>query len=177
MTNNIKALLATTALFFSCQTLASSGCAFEENQSGLIATCNEEIQEVILTGAVATQTMLELDDFSQGYQEYQVDTAAITPLKNIKELTEIVVIIGTWCGDCHRETPRLIRILEEVNNPNIKVTYIGVDRAKSDPEGLAAQYEFTRIPTIIVSQNGEELGRIIERPETSLEIDLAKILN
>ncbi len=177
MTNNIKALLATTALFFSCQTLASGGCAFEDNQGGLIATCNEEIQEVILTGTVATQTMLELDDFSKGYKEYQVDTAAITPLKNLKEATEIVVIIGTWCGDCHRETPRLIRILEEVNNPNIKVTYIGVDRAKSDPEGLAAQYEFTRIPTIIVSQNGEELGRIIERPETSLEIDLAKILN
>lgn len=177
MTNNIKALLATTALFFSCQTLASSGCAFEDNQGGLIATCNEEIQEVILTGTVTTQTMLELDDFSKGYKEYQVDTAAITPLKNLKEATEIVVIIGTWCGDCHRETPRLMRIMEEVNNPNIKVTYIGVDRAKSDPEGLAAQYEFTRIPTIIVSQNGEELGRIIERPETSLEIDLAKILN
>lgn len=67
--------------------------------------------------------------------------------------------------------------MEEINNPNIKVTYIGVDRAKSDPQGLAAQYEFTRIPTIIVSQQGEELGRIIERPETSLEIDLAKILN
>jgi thiol-disulfide isomerase/thioredoxin len=177
MTNNITALLATTALFFSCQVLASSDCAFENNQDGFIATCNEEKQEVILTGTVTTQTMLELDEFSKDYQEYQVDTAAITPLKNLKEPTEIVVIIGTWCGDCHRETPRLIRILEEVNNPNIKVTYIGVDRAKSDPEGLAAQYEFTRIPTIIVSQDGEELGRIIERPETSLEIDLAKILN
>ncbi|ACA84814.1 thioredoxin family protein [Shewanella woodyi] len=178
MNNNVKALLATTALFFSCQTLASSGCAFEDQQDGMIATCSEEKQEVILTGLVEAQTMVtELADFTQGYKEYQVDTAAITPLKNLKEPTEIVVIIGTWCPDCHRETPRLIRIMEEINNPNIKVTYIGVDRAKSDPQGLAAQYEFTRIPTIIVSQQGEELGRIIERPETSLEIDLAKILN
>lgn len=178
MTNNIKALLATTALFFSTQALANSGCAFDEKQEGFIATCSEEKQEVILTGQVASQTLVtELEEFTHGYKEYQVDTAAITPLKGIKEPTEIVVIIGTWCPDCHRETPRFIRIMEEVNNPNIKVTFIGVDRKKQDPEGLAAQYEFTRIPTFIVMQKGEEVGRIIERPETSLEIDLAKILN
>ncbi|EDQ02641.1 thioredoxin family protein [Shewanella benthica] len=178
MNNNVKALLATTALFFSCQTLANTGCAFEDEQDGFIATCSEEKQEVILTGLVQAQALVtELDDFTAGYKEYQVDTAAITPLKSLKELTEIIVIIGTWCPDCHRETPRFIRIMEEVNNPNIKVTYIGVDRQKTDPEGLAAQYEFSRIPTFIVMQKGEEIGRIVERPEVSLEIDLAKILN
>ncbi|MEI6859087.1 MAG: thioredoxin family protein [Shewanella sp.] len=178
MNHSIKALLATTALFFSCQTLASSGCAFEDKQEGFIATCNEEKQEVILTGQVQAQTLVtELDDFTKGYKEYQVDTAAITPLKSLKEPTEIIVIIGTWCPDCHRETPRFIRIMEEINNPNIKVTYIGVDRSKTDPDGLAAQYQFSRIPTFIVMQKGEEIGRIVERPEVSLEIDLAKILN
>ncbi|ABV38710.1 conserved hypothetical protein [Shewanella sediminis HAW-EB3] len=174
MNTNVKALLATTALFFSCQTLAESGCAFEDKQDGFIATCSEEKQEVILTGAVEAQTLVtELSDFSEGYKEYKVDTAAISPLKNLKEPTEIVVIIGTWCPDCHRETPRFIRIMEELNNPNIKVTYIGVDREKADPKGLAAQYEFTRIPTFIVMQKGEEVGRIIEKPEQSLEKDLA----
>ncbi|MBL4815788.1 MAG: thioredoxin, partial [Shewanella sp.] len=38
MNNNVKALLATTALFFSCQTLANTGCAFEDEQDGFIAT-------------------------------------------------------------------------------------------------------------------------------------------
>ncbi|WP_076415991.1 thioredoxin family protein [Shewanella sp. UCD-KL12] len=177
MNNSVKALLATTALFFSCQSIADNGCAFDEKQDGFIATCSEEKQEVILTGAVEAQTLVtELDDFTEGYKEYQVDTAAITPLKSLKEPTEIIVIIGTWCPDCHRETPRFIRIIEEINNPNITVTYIGVDRQKADSEGLAAQYEFTRIPTFIVKQKGEEIGRIIERPEVSLEVDLAKIL-
>ncbi|SQH78452.1 conserved exported protein of unknown function [Shewanella benthica] len=178
MNNNVKALLATTALFFSCQTLANTGCAFEGEQDGFIATCSEEKQEVILTGLVQAQALVtELDDFTAGYKEYQVDTAAITPLKSLKEPTEIIVIIGTWCPDCHRETPRFIRIMEELNNPNIKVTYIGIDRTKTDPQGLAAQYEFSRIPTFIVMQKGKEIGRIVERPEVSLEIDLAKILN
>ncbi|MCG9740364.1 thioredoxin family protein [Shewanella insulae] len=178
MTNNIKALLATTALFFSTQALANNGCAFDEKQEGFIATCSEEKQEVILTGEVQAQTLVtELDDFTQGYKSYQVDEAAIAPLKSLKAPTEIVVIIGTWCPDCHRETPRFIRIMEAANNPNIKVTYIGVDRKKQDPEGLAAKYDFTRIPTFIVKQDGKEIGRIVERPETSLEVDLAKILD
>ncbi|WP_428636604.1 thioredoxin family protein [Shewanella sp.] len=177
MTKNIKALLATTALFFSTQALANNGCAFDEKQEGFIATCSEEKQEVILTGEVQAQTLVtELEDFVQGYAEYQVDTKAIEPLKQLQTPTEIVVIIGTWCPDCHRETPRFIRIIEALNNPNIKVSYIGVDRKKQDPEGLAAKYDFTRIPTFIVKQDGKEIGRIVERPEISLEMDLAKIL-
>ncbi|MCE9680485.1 thioredoxin family protein [Shewanella sp. AS1] len=177
MTKNIAALLATTALFFSTHVLANSGCGFEEKQAGFIATCSEEKQEVIITGAVTTQTLTEQDWYAESYNSYKVDTAAIEPLKSVTEATEIVVIIGTWCPDCHRETPRFIHILELVNNPNIKVTFIGVDRKKQDPEGLAAKYDFQRIPTFIVKQKGEEIGRIVERPEVSLEADLVKILN
>lgn len=177
MHNNVKAFLATTALFFSCQVLANSGCGFEAQQQGLMATCSEEKQEVILTGIVEAQHLVtDLNEFAEGYKSYQVDTAAIAPLKKVTEPTEIVVIIGTWCPDCHRETPRFIRIMEEVANPNIKVTYIGVDRAKTDPDGLAAKYKFTRIPTFIVQQQGKEMGRIVERPRVSLEQDLADIL-
>jgi len=184
MTNNIKVFLTTMALLFSSQTIANQGCGFDaqadgqqENNSGLIATCKEEVTEVILTGNIQAQTLVtQLDEFSQSYKEYQVDTTALAPLANLTEPTEIVVIIGTWCGDCHRETPRFIRIIEALNNPNIKVTYISVDRNKVDPENLAANYEFTRIPTFIVSQKGVEIGRIIERPEVSLESDLVKIL-
>lgn len=177
MHNNVKTLLATTALFFSCQVFANGGCGFEAQQQGLIATCSEEKQEVILTGKVEAQYLVtELNEFAEGYKSYQVDTAAITPLKNISVPTEIIVIIGTWCPDCHRETPRFIRIMEQVANPNIKVTYIGVDRTKQDPEGLAAKYQFTRIPTFIIQQQGKEIGRIVERPTVSLEQDLAAIL-
>ncbi len=177
MHNNVKALLATTALFFSCQVLANGGCGFEEKQQGLIATCSEEKHEVILTGIVEAPTLIkDIKEMAEGYQSYQVDTASIEPLKKVTEPTEIVVIIGTWCPDCHRETPRFMRIMEAVANPNIKVTYIGVDRAKTDPEGLAAKYDFKRIPTFIIQQKGKEIGRIVERPTVSLEKDLAEIL-
>ncbi|ABV85733.1 thioredoxin family protein [Shewanella pealeana] len=176
MHNNVKALLATTLLFFSSQSMASSGCAFEDKQDGFLATCSEEKQEVILTGAVTHQELNEFDWFTDEYTNYSADASVISQLQKIDTPTEVIVIIGTWCSDCHRETPRFIRIIEEINNPNIKVTYIGVDREKQDPQGLAANYEFSRIPTFIVEQDGKEIGRIVEKPEVSLEADLLGIL-
>ncbi|MDN5370667.1 MAG: hypothetical protein PWP74_1975 [Shewanella sp.] len=177
MQQSVRVLLATTALFFSCQTLANDGCNFKENEGGFMATCKQEQQEVILTGVIDGKKLVtELPPFESGYQSYEVDTAAIAPLKAVSKPTQIVVIIGTWCPDCHRETPRFIKIMEAVNNPNISVKFIGVDRKKHDPKGLAAKYEFKRIPTFMVIQDGKEIGRIVERPTESLEKDLAKIL-
>ncbi|GGB71226.1 thioredoxin family protein [Shewanella inventionis] len=182
MHNNIKTLLATTALFFGTQILsmpasANSGCAFEKEQQGFIATCSEEKQEVILTGVIEPQTLTTtLPGYADGFASYQVDAQAVDVLKAIDVPTQIVVIIGTWCPDCHRETPHFMRIIEAAANPNIQVEYIGVDRSKQDPEGLAAKYAFSRIPTFIVKQQGNELGRIVERPKVNLEADLVEIL-
>lgn len=177
MNNKIIMLLTSGLMMFSSTLSASNGCAFSDKQDGFIATCSEEKQEVILTGVVTAQTLVtELEEFSTGYHDYTVDSKAIEPLKDITTPTEIVVIIGTWCPDCHRETPRFIRIIEQLNNPNISVSYIGVDRSKADPQGLAANYEFTRIPTFIVKQQDREIGRIVERPTVSLEVDLANVL-
>ncbi len=177
MHNNVKALLATTMLFFSSQSMASGGCAFDDKQAGFMATCSEEKQEVILTGAVTHQQLDEFDWFNDEYTNYKVDAEIVAKLQKVDKPTQVSVIIGTWCPDCHRETPRFIRLIEEINNPNIQVTYIGVDREKQDPQGLAANYEFSRIPTFIVEQNDEEIGRIVERPEVSLEADLLNIID
>ncbi|WP_434930622.1 thioredoxin family protein [Shewanella sp. HL-SH5] len=182
MHNSIKTLFATSALIFSSQALvapvfANSGCGFEKESQGFNATCSEEKEEVIITGIVTTETLAkDLPGYAAEYQDYGVDEAQIAALKQVSEPTDIVVIIGTWCPDCHRETPRFMRLIEAAANPNLKVTYIGVDRSKLDPEGLAAKYDFTRIPTFIIEQKSHEIGRIVERPEVSLEADLVNIL-
>ncbi|MDD8061063.1 thioredoxin family protein [Shewanella metallivivens] len=182
MHNNVKTFLATSVLFFSTQLLpmtvsANSGCAFEEDQQGFIATCSEEKEEVILTGVIEPQTLTTtLPGYADGFASYQVDAQAVAALKAIDKPTQITVIIGTWCPDCHRETPHFMRVLEAAANPNIQVEYIGVDRNKQDSEGLAAKYAFSRIPTFIVKQQANELGRIVERPKVTLEADLVEIL-
>ncbi|BDM63038.1 thioredoxin [Shewanella sp. NFH-SH190041] len=177
MNNTIKALLTTTTLFFSAGAFAG-GCSFNNGSQdpNQIATCTQEDQEVILTGKITPQTLLELPEFADHADNYHPDQKTVAALKQINTPTDIVVIIGTWCPDCHRETPRFIRLMDAVDNPNITVTYIGVDRSKQDPDNLSGQYEFTRIPTFIVMQQGHEIGRIIERPKNSLEQDLLAIL-
>ncbi|MBV7316849.1 thioredoxin family protein [Shewanella sp. NIFS-20-20] len=174
MKRTIISLLFST-LVLSPAVLAEGGCGFNEQQQGLFATCAEEQQEVIVTGEVSPQALLLLPDFGHE-QAYQADQQAINALKAIDTPTDIVVIIGTWCPDCHRETPRFIELIAAVNNPNIHVRYIGVDRQKQDPQGLSSHYEFSRIPTFIVHQGNQEIGRIIERPQQTLEHDLVSIL-
>ncbi|MCL1079604.1 thioredoxin [Parashewanella spongiae] len=132
----------------------------------------------MLTGALnLTELLAELAKFPDFDGNYQVNLSVIEPLKQIQTPTEIVVIIGTWCPDCHRDIPRFNAIINAIGNANIQVKYFGVDKQKVDVQGLAAQYEFSRLPTYIVKQQDSEIGRIIERPELTLEEDLVKLLN
>ncbi|MBB1270000.1 thioredoxin family protein [Shewanella sp. SR44-3] len=130
----------------------------------------------MLIGELTPEMMLKLPVFSDSYQDYQLDADKLTDLNELTQDTEIVTIVGTWCPDCYREVPRLIKVLACLNSPHITARYIGVDRAKLDEQGLAAKFEFSRIPTIIIKQNNQEVGRIIERPATSLEQALLDIL-
>ncbi|BDY06811.1 thioredoxin family protein [Ferrimonas sp. YFM] len=158
--------------------MANSGCGFEEGQKGPFATCTqEEKQEVILTGELAMADIIDaIPGYGDNFDSYAPQSNWVDALKAVDTPTEIVVIIGTWCPDCHRETPRFAKLLEQVGNDKLSVRYIGVDRQKSDPQNLAAAYEFKRIPTFMVIQDGKEIGRIVETPKHSLEQDLAEIL-
>ncbi|MBW3140880.1 thioredoxin family protein [Ferrimonas balearica] len=157
---------------------AQGGCGFDNQaEGGLFATCEEEKKEVILTGLLGFEELRQQPGYEANFDAYQADAALVAKLAAIDTPTELVVIVGTWCPDCHRETPRLAKILAEANNPNLSVKYIGIDRSRTDPEGLAAQYDFQRIPTVLVFQEGEEQGRIVERPTSeTLEQDLINIL-
>ena len=155
------------------------GCGFEsDGGNGMIGTCgpNEENEEVILTGELGFEDLRRQPGYDDNFAAYEPDPVLVSALQEIETPTDLVAIVGTWCPDCHRETPRLAKILAEVDNPNITIRYIGIDRSRSDPEGLAAAYDFQRIPTIMVFQGGEELGRIVESPEVTLEHDLVRIL-
>ncbi|MBW8358989.1 MAG: thioredoxin [Weeksellaceae bacterium] len=110
--------------------------------------------------------------------EYSMDRKTVDELKKEKLNTfDIMVFVGTWCEDSHREFPRLMKILEAAEFPSERLTIIGVDRKKEDPDSLHKKYSITKVPTIIVSRKGTELGRIVENPVSGyLERDLLKII-
>ena len=115
--------------------------------------------------------------YTKGFDDYQVRTDAMNKLFDIKkDSLSIKVVMGTWCPDSRREVPRFMKVLEIWQFPASKVTFIGVDDAKTSPVGEYVSLKIERVPTFILYRNNIEAGRIIENPVTSLEQDMVNIL-
>ncbi len=116
--------------------------------------------------------------FDEEYNRYQIDQQGLSELKKEKlNSYNLVVFVGSWCEDSHREFPRLIKILDGMKYNTDKMQIIAVNRKKESPAGEEGLYNISRVPTIIVKKYGKEIGRITEMPETGyLERDLLNIL-
>jgi len=116
--------------------------------------------------------------YTKEYDEYTIDQKAISQLKKDKiNSYHIIVFLGTWCEDSHRDFPRLMKILNEIKYPDSKLTIIAVNRKKESPTGDEVRYNIQKVPTVIVEKYGKEIGRIIEMPTTGyIERDLVEIL-
>ncbi|WP_267403227.1 MULTISPECIES: thioredoxin family protein [unclassified Chryseobacterium] len=116
--------------------------------------------------------------YTKEHDEYALDQKAIAELKKAKfNSYDVVVFMGTWCEDSHRDFPRLMRILDELRYPENKLTIIAVNRKKESPSGEEGLYNIQKVPTIIVKKYNKEIGRIIERPTTEyIERDLVEIM-
>lgn len=135
----------------------------------------------MLLGAQTKEQFLKSpynDWYNKEHSDYAVDQKSIAELKKRKlNSYKITVFLGTWCSDSQREFPRLMKILESVKYPMQKLTIIAVNRKKESPNGEEGQYNIQKVPTIIVSKYGTEVGRIIESPQSGwLERDLLDLL-
>jgi thiol-disulfide isomerase/thioredoxin len=130
-----------------------------------------------VVGKVALDRILEV---KPGYRvdasAYKPDPAKVAALKSVSTPTEIRVFFGTWCLSCKRLLPGMIKSLEAAANPKIEVAYYGVSEDLAEPAKELAASSVSKTPTILVLQNGREVGRIEEKAETTIEGDLAAIL-
>ena len=106
--------------------------------------------------------------------KFRYDNYEVTEQINLSDLEDISVVImfGTWCHDSKREVPRMLRILDSAGVGTEQISLIGVDINKAEPNGREKLYNLRNTPTLILLKNGKEVGRIIERPNVSLEADL-----
>lgn len=135
---------------------------------------------VILVGFTTGFSSLQEPPFSNwytnGYNAFSADPAKTEILKPLLEEVDILVFMGTWCEDSHRELPKFVRILEAAEYPVEAVEMVAMTRDKTTPQEYEAGLNITNIPTIIFYKDGEELGRIVEFPVEDLESDMLKIL-
>ncbi|QBJ85309.1 thioredoxin [Chryseobacterium gleum] len=170
----ITNIVAVSSLFLAAQQLSAQKVVVNrevETQNDGKMLLGNQLKEQFLKAPYA-------DWYVKEHDEYALDQKAVSELKKEKIGSyDIIVFMGTWCEDSHRDFPRLMKILEAVNYPDSKLTIIAVNRKKESPTGDESLYNLQKVPTIILKRYGKEVGRIIEMPTTGyIERDLVQIL-
>jgi len=91
----------------------------------------------------------------------------------------VVAAMGTWCGDSREQIPRLQAVLKALGerSPFAEPVLIGGDRGKGYPPDLWRFGAVELVPTVVITLEGQEVGRIVETPASgSVDEDLVRIL-
>ena len=118
--------------------------------------------------------------FNKNYSDYNIDSGTAAILRNKLQKTEFVIFMGTWCGDSRQEVPKIFRLLDycEVPASNIKLINLNMHDSvyKQSPGHEERGLNIHRVPDLLVYENKEEIGRIVEKPVISWEKDLLSIV-
>lgn len=135
----------------------------------------------IMLNECSREGLVEFPEFKASYdanyENYKVDSANIAGIKKLMKDKKIKVVLGTWCGDSKYQVPNFLKIMDAAKIDQEKVSFIAVDGSKKAENGLLDGLDIQRVPTFIVAdKKGKEIGRIVEHPKKSLELDLVDIL-
>ncbi|APQ16695.1 thioredoxin family protein [Maribacter hydrothermalis] len=118
--------------------------------------------------------------FQPNFESYKTNTGKLERIKEVLKTYQVLIFMGTWCGDSKREVPRFIRILKSIDFPMENLKIVALDKSKNSykksPQGEEWGLNIRRVPTFIFYKNGREINRIIESPITTLEDDIVKII-
>jgi len=134
-------------------------------------------EEVVLVGPLLLDQVLKVvPEWRKLRDVYEPNLRAVDSARYFSQPVQIRVFLGTWNSECGAPFGALFRTLELADNPSIKVELIGVSKDLKSPAGKIGSKALRKLPTIVVTVNGEEKGRIIGSPQVSIEEDLAAIL-
>lgn len=118
----------------------------------------------IVKGLVS-RDMLEKDTafswFHQNRLAYTPDIEMAAHIREKASQIQFLVFAGTWCPETQYLLPRFFSLLDAAAIRTDQVTLIGVDPQKKTVHHLTDDFHISVIPTFIVLQNGQEIGRVI----------------
>jgi thiol-disulfide isomerase/thioredoxin len=114
--------------------------------------------------------------FRERYDTVTVDTNLTGMIRQLSAGVEVLVFYGQWCSDSRRDVPHFLRIVEAAAWEPRQMRFYALDRTKESSDGLTEKYSIQLLPTFIFSNGSQEIGRIVESPQTTLEGDMVKIL-
>lgn len=116
------------------------------------------------------------EEFRARFDTVQVDEQLAWLIGRGNSGVKVLVFYGAWCSDSKREVPHFLKIMDAARQDPASIRLYALDRTKTSADGLTARYRIERIPTFIFLREEEEIGRIVEKPSTSLEGDIAALL-
>ncbi len=137
------------------------------------------IDDPMLTGKILRIDLLDApygNWFKKNFDAYTVDKNIAETFRDALTDLDIVIFMGTWCGDSKREVPRILKVLDYLEIPPERISLVAVDRDKLTPDQDEEGFNIHHVPTVIFYLEGIEMGRFIEEPFGSLEKDFADIL-
>ena len=139
---------------------------------------DEKTGDPMLIGEVTREGLTDLGDwFSIEYAAYEPQNMVISEIKAMNaDFPHVFIVMGTWCGDSREQVPHFYKVMDAVGYPKDQVFVVGVNREKKADNFCLADFEIQLVPTFIFTRDGEEVGRIVETPSTTLEHDLLNIL-
>ncbi|MFT4060949.1 MAG: hypothetical protein QM642_01180 [Edaphocola sp.] len=132
---------------------------------------------------VGPMTFLDLEQFRE-FKLRERAEAYMPDIEKMGQLTKMLrghtlkVFFGTWCEDSEKLIPQLFQVLQMANVPIELIPLYALDHQKKSigADTAYATYEIEKVPTIIVLRGNDEIGRITETVDKSVEADLLKIL-
>lgn len=152
--------------------------------SGLTQELNQKVNDEkagidILVGECDKAGLMEGEFgvyFEEYFNAYEPDKGILKSIKQKKKGISITIVLGTWCHDSKEQVPRFYKILSKLKWNSDLLNQYCVNTSKV-AEGIDLEsYDIVKVPTFIIYRDGNEIGRIIETPVTTLENDLLMIL-
>jgi thioredoxin 1 len=76
--------------------------------------------------------------------------------QDIQNGVTLVDFYADWCGPCKMMAPVLEKVAQEVKGKAV-IGKLDIDSAQK----IAAQFQITSIPTLILYKDGKEVGRLV----------------
>ncbi|MES2647350.1 MAG: thioredoxin family protein [Bacteroidota bacterium] len=130
---------------------------------------------------IVTKEQIMLDTAFNWYDTnlkyYKADSTTVQTIREKKDAIHLVLFCGTWCHDSQQLVPKYFTTLQAANFPDKHLTIVGMDRSKKTIAQLEHTFNITNVPTMVVMQNGKEVGRIVEYGETTfVDKELGEII-
>ena len=117
--------------------------------------------------------------YNKYYDAYELDKPLLAKSEGKLEGVTVEIFMATWCGDSKRGVPQFYKVMDHLKVGKEQISLINLyDSKKGYKQGPNHEEKgklIHRVPTFIFYKAGKEIGRIVETPATSFEMDIAQI--